>query len=393
MRNFNDPTDMTPYLVDGAYPDPFVTAGRYLHAREAEWRQAHREMGEACVFYGAEMLRNAWPTAHRVIFDRTENDAHPLKPMTFLRIEDMSGTTLATRMDLPADEESDVHGVVIALHYLLRAEGEINTAGGVGLHRPWFIESTYSFEYDARPPYTCTVTLPPAVRPAGDRTALLPNAAMLRGTEAHAYGRERNKPAAPGSLPPVPAAFAPGDVLRIRETTDVCHQDSAPYEQGEFYVRINNEAWQRHGGHFDGTCTSSDYIIREYLNDGPERSARLGQFEPAYVAPDAILPGEILTHAPVLSPATLWLPYTATNDVARLTLVRHHVEQHAGPAAASSVAYAIDGAALNSILDDLVGNSKSGPPELSRRPESGALYIRRRTRWGKTTVVYVPAQD
>jgi hypothetical protein len=170
-----DPINPAHYgIEDGNYPDPYTAPHRYMQARRAELQQAHRENAEAFVFVAAETLHGRWPTAHRVVFDRTAQDADPRKWMEFLRIEDCDGTTLATQADMPESEASDRDGVVVALHYLWGAEGDVNTAGGIGAHRPWSVVRTYSFQDDAAPPYLCTFTLPPAVRPEGDRTGLAP---------------------------------------------------------------------------------------------------------------------------------------------------------------------------------------------------------------------------
>ncbi|MFK4184330.1 hypothetical protein ACI2L4_09970 [Streptomyces sparsogenes] len=231
---FSDPTKMNPYLVDGkTYPDPFTDPVRYLLARKADWRDAHRELAEAYLFAAADLLRGAWPTAHRVIFDCTEKDRRRFSSLEFQRVEDCEGKSLATVTDLPADEKSDTYGVVLAVQYLLASVREFNVAGPrAGEHRLWSIKATDTLPRDTRL-YFCVIILPPATRPEGDRTALMPNTVNLRDAKVHVFDRE-------------PDAGAPSDayVIHAFDVSVAIREGSAPIGSTEpppLHVNIYNE--------------------------------------------------------------------------------------------------------------------------------------------------------
>ncbi|MGW6605588.1 hypothetical protein [Streptomyces sp. NPDC055036] len=150
---------------DPGLPDPYTEAGKYLFARERQWRNAHRELAEAWVFVAAEVVRGQWPAAHCIVFDRTKANRNR-GPMEFLRIEDRDGATLAVSSDLPTSEEDFDHGVALTLHHhLVHAERYLNVAGLVGAGRVWNIVNEYDFNKNTAPPHLCRITLPPAVRP------------------------------------------------------------------------------------------------------------------------------------------------------------------------------------------------------------------------------------
>jgi hypothetical protein len=151
--------------------DPFTDSSGYLQARLAQWQDAHRELTEAWLFVAAEILRDRWPTAHRVVFDRTERNHRPLRRMQFVRIEDQVGATLAAPNDLPTSEEQDEYGVLMGLEHLRRAEQYLQIAGLVGPGRCWDIDSEYGSQGQLTSPYLCRITLPPATRPAGEDRA------------------------------------------------------------------------------------------------------------------------------------------------------------------------------------------------------------------------------
>ncbi|MGW1496128.1 hypothetical protein [Streptomyces sp. NPDC002402] len=149
---------------DHGLPDPFADPRGHLFARQRQFREAHRELAEALVFVAAEMVRGQWPTAHCIVYDRTERNLNR-RTMGFLRAEDHDGVTLAVSSDLPTSEEEDNHGVLLALDHLVAAERYLNVAGLVGAGRAWDIVSDYDFNKNAAPPHLCRITLPPAVRP------------------------------------------------------------------------------------------------------------------------------------------------------------------------------------------------------------------------------------
>lgn len=175
---------------NGKLPDPYTLPGLYLRARVEQLRQGMREMAEAQVFAAAALLRKQWPTAHRVIFDRTESDWNTARGMEFLRIEDQDGRVLATPGNVPRGLLSANHGITVAINHLISAEYFVAKAdGGLGQQRAWGLELTSSAEHGAQPPYYCTFTLPPLIRPHGDQTALPPSAVRIGQAEIRRYGR------------------------------------------------------------------------------------------------------------------------------------------------------------------------------------------------------------
>ncbi|MGA5820037.1 hypothetical protein ACPC54_19495 [Kitasatospora sp. NPDC094028] len=149
-----------------AAPDPYIQPAAHLHHCRRALEQANTDMAGAFLHSAADTLRHAWPTAARLVFDRTENDRHPLRPVEFLRIEDERGRTVAAAADTAALTGDAQECWVIALHELLAAVRYLG-AGAVPTGRPWAVESTYSFQHEASAPYLLTITLPPAAPAPG----------------------------------------------------------------------------------------------------------------------------------------------------------------------------------------------------------------------------------
>ncbi|MFE4263388.1 hypothetical protein [Streptomyces sp. NPDC056883] len=145
-------------------PDPYADPAGYLVVRCSRLHQANTELAGAFLYSAAPTIRAICPTAARVIFDRTANDADPRQPVTFLRIEDEYGSALTTREDADTLDRQDQALLRQALGEAYAAVLHWN-AGATPGPRPWSVESTYGFQDGAAPPFLCTVTLPPA-RPA-----------------------------------------------------------------------------------------------------------------------------------------------------------------------------------------------------------------------------------
>ncbi|MFD8316324.1 hypothetical protein [Kitasatospora purpeofusca] len=145
-------------------PDPYAQPAAHLHHCRRALEQANTDMAGAFLHSAADTLRHLWPSAARLVFDRTENDRHPLRPVEFLRIENARGCVIATDADTAFLNGDAQECWIIALHELLAAVRHLG-AGAVPAGRPWRMESTYSFQYGARAPYLLTITLPPAVPP------------------------------------------------------------------------------------------------------------------------------------------------------------------------------------------------------------------------------------
>ncbi|MFF4924337.1 hypothetical protein ACFY4B_27445 [Kitasatospora sp. NPDC001261] len=145
-------------------PDPYAQPAAHLHHCRRALERANTDMAGAFLHSAADTLRHIWPTAARLVFDRTENDRHPLRPVEFLRIEDRRGRAIATDADTAALTGDAQECWIIALHELLAAVRHLG-AGTVPTGRPWRMESTYSFQREARAPYLLTITLPPAAPP------------------------------------------------------------------------------------------------------------------------------------------------------------------------------------------------------------------------------------
>ncbi|MEV6957550.1 hypothetical protein [Streptomyces sp. NPDC051183] len=145
-------------------PDPYTDPAAHLVARCRQLHQANTELAGAFLHSAAPGVRALWPTASRVIFDRTSHDADPRQQVVFLRIEDAYGSELATRQDADALDRQDQPLLRDALSEVYSAVLHWN-AGAVPGARPWSVESTYGFQDGATPPFLCTVTLPPAARP------------------------------------------------------------------------------------------------------------------------------------------------------------------------------------------------------------------------------------
>lgn len=142
-------------------PDPYADPAAHLVARCHQLHQANTEMAGAFLHSAAPGIRALWPTASHVVFDRTANDTDPRQPVVFLRIEDAYGSELATREDADALDRQDQALLRDTLAEVYSAVLHWN-AGAVPGARPWRVESVYSFQDGAAPPFLCTVTLPPA---------------------------------------------------------------------------------------------------------------------------------------------------------------------------------------------------------------------------------------
>ena len=161
-------------------PDPYTQTTAHLAARERQFRDAHRELAEAWVFTSARMVRSEWPTAHCIVFDRTETNRDPRSSMEFLRVEDSDGITLTTSDSLPTFEGEGDQVMLALYHHLVAAERYLNVAGLVGPGRAWNIVNECNFDSAADPSHLCRITLPPAVRPHHTPAALPRTSASLR---------------------------------------------------------------------------------------------------------------------------------------------------------------------------------------------------------------------
>ena len=161
-------------------PDPYTQTTAHLAARERQFRDAHRELAEAWVFTSAQMVRSEWPTAHCIVFDRTETNRDPRSSMEFLRVEDGDGMALATSDSLPTFEGEGDQVMLALYHHLVAAERYLNVAGLVGPGRAWNIVNEYNGDSAADPSRLCRITLPPAVRPDTAPAALPRTSASLR---------------------------------------------------------------------------------------------------------------------------------------------------------------------------------------------------------------------
>ena len=159
-----------------------------------------------------------------------------------------------------------------------------------------------------------------------------------------------------------PASFAAGDALHVAD--------------GRSFVS-DGEHWEGRGSLSAGLGSSTERVT-SYLAGGPHWQERLLHFEPAPVGEtDTALPGTPLTDLPAIDPDSVWLPYVADSEAPRLTLLRESLRDLGGDT--YGMPYTRLGHEVTAALSSLTDTARDGSGlELSRRPESGALYARRR---------------